>query len=129
MINKIFLILTFFTYSFFGCWAMFSPESYTQAIELSINNNFGSSEVRSVLGGINVFIALFSLVALFKSKHEKLFFQFFLFILSGILLGRVVTFFLGEFTSAFILGVTSFELVYFIFLLLALKNMEKRVFK
>ncbi|MDC2989416.1 DUF4345 family protein [Gammaproteobacteria bacterium] len=127
MINKIFLVLTFFTYSFFGFWAMFSPESYTQAIELSINTNFGSSEVRSVLGGINVFIALFSLLTLFKSKYEKLFFQFFLFVLSGILLGRLVTLFVGEFTSAFILGVTLFELVYFIFLLTALKKMEKNL--
>ena len=127
MINKIFLVLTFITYSFFGFWAMFSPESYTQAIELSINTNFGSSEVRSVLGGINVFIALFSLLTLFKSKYEKLFFQFFLFVLSGILLGRLVTLFVGEFTSAFILGVTLFELVYFIFLLTALKKMEKNL--
>ena len=127
MINKIFLVLTFFTYSFFGFWAMFSPESYTQAIELSINTNFGSSEVRSVLGGINVFIALFSLLTLFKSKYEKLFFQFFLFVLSGILLGRLVTLFVGEFTSAFILGVTLFELVYFIFLLTAIRTMEKNI--
>ena len=127
MINKIFLVLTFFTYSFFGFWAMFNPESYTQAIELTINTNFGSSEVRSVLGGINVLIALFSLLAFFKSKYEKMFFQFFLFVLSGILLGRLVTFFVGEFTSVFILYVTLFELVYFIFLLTAIRTMEKNI--
>jgi len=128
MINKIFLALTAITYGWLGGWALFNPSDYVSAVGLSINSDLGSAELRAVYGGINFLIALYALLALFKTKHEKSFFKILLFIISGILLGRFVTILFGEFTSAFLWGFTAFEIVYFIFLYTALKRMEKNIF-
>lgn len=128
MINKIFLALTAITYGWLGGWALFNPSDYVSAVGLSINSDLGSAELRAVYGGINFLIALYALLAFFKTKHEKSFFKILLFIISGILLGRFVTVLFGEFTSAFLVGFTAFEIVYFIFLFVTLKNMERKIF-
>ena len=87
MINKIFLALTAITYGWLGGWALFNPSDYVSAVGLSINSDLGSAELRAVYGGINFLIALYALLAFFKTKHEKSFFKILLFIISGILLG------------------------------------------
>ena len=106
----------------------FDPMSYVDDVGLSINSNLGSAEIRSVYGGINFLIGIFSLIAIFKIKHQEIFFKVLMFIISGILLGRVVTLIYGEFTSAFLVGFTAFEIVYFIFLFITLKNMKRKIF-
>ena len=128
MINKVFLLFTAIMYGWLGGWALFDPMSYVDDVGLSINSNLGSAEIRSVYGGINLLIGLFSLIAIFKPKHQEIFFQVLIFIISGILLGRLVTLIYGEFTSAFLIGFTAFEVVYFIFLYLTLKNMKRKIF-
>ena len=128
MINKVFLLFTAIMYGWLGGWALFDPMSYVDDVGLSINSNLGSAEIRSVYGGINLLIGLFSLIAIFKPKHQEIFFKVLIFIISGILLGRVVTIIYGEFTSAFLIGFTAFEVVYFIFLYLTLKNMKRKIF-
>jgi|TARA_B100001094_G_scaffold46491_1_gene41664 hypothetical protein len=128
MINKVFLLFTAIMYGWLGGWALFDPMSYVDDVGLSINSNLGSAEIRSVYGGINLLIGLFSLIAIFKPKHQEIFFKVLIFIISGILLGRVVTLIYGEFTSAFLIGFTAFEVVYFIFLYLTLKNMKRKIF-
>ena len=128
MINKVFLLFTAIMYGWLGGWALFDPMSYVDDVGLSINSNLGSAEIRSVYGGINLLIGLFSLIAIFKPKHQEIFFKVLIFIISGILLGRVVTLIYGEFTSAFLIGLTAFEVVYFIFLYLTLKNMKRKIF-
>ena len=128
MINKVFLLFTAIMYGWLGGWALFDPMSYVDDVGLSINSNLGSAEIRSVYGGINLLIGLFSLIAIFKPKHQEIFFKVLIFIISGILLGRVVTLIYGEFTSAFLIGFTAFEVVYFIFLYLTLKNIKRKIF-
>lgn len=128
MINKVFLLFTAIMYGWLGGWALFDPMSYVDDVGLSINSNLGSAEIRSVYGGINLLIGLFSLIVIFKPKHQEIFFKVLIFIISGILLGRVVTLIYGEFTSAFLIGFTAFEVVYFIFLYLTLKNMKRKIF-
>ena len=128
MINKVFLLFTAIMYGWLGGWALFDPMSYVDDVGLSINSNLGSAEIRSVYGGINLLIGLFSLIAIFKPKHQEIFFKVLIFIISGILLGRVVTLIYGEFTSAFLIGFTAFEVVYFIFLYVTLKNMKRKIF-
>lgn len=128
MINKVFLLFTAIMYGWLGGWALFDPMSYVDDVGLSINSNLGSAEIRSVYGGINLLIGLFSLIAIFEPKHQEIFFKVLIFIISGILLGRVVTLIYGEFTSAFLIGFTAFEVVYFIFLYLTLKNMKRKIF-
>ena len=128
MINKVFLLFTAIMYGWLGGWALFDPMSYVDDVGLSINSNLGSAEIRSVYGGINLLIGLFSLIAIFKPKHQEIFFKVLIFIISGILLGRVVTLIYGEFTSAFLIGFTAFEVVYFIFLYLTLKDMKRKIF-
>ena len=128
MINKVFLLFTAIMYGWLGGWALFDPMSYVDDVGLSINSNLGSAEIRSVYGGINLLIGLFSLIAIFKPKHQEIFFQVLIFIISGILLGRLVTLIYGEFTSAFLIGFTAFEVVYFIFLYFTLKNMKRKIF-
>jgi len=128
MINKVFLLLTAIMYGWLGGWALFDPMSFVDVVGLSINSNLGSAEIRSVYGGINLLIGLFSLIAIFKPKHQEIFFQVLIFIISGILLGRVVTLIYGEFTSAYLKGFTAFEVVYFIFLYVTLKNMKRKIF-
>ena len=95
---------------------------------MAITTNVGSGEVRSLYGGINFLIGLFSLLTLIKSKHEQTFFKILLFIITGILLGRIVTFIYGEFDSVFLLYFTVFELVYFVFLVTALNKQERKIF-
>ena len=75
MLNKLFLLLTSFTYLYLGGWAAFYPETYVELIGISINDNVGSSEIRSPIGGVNLLIGLFSFYAIFRSKHEELFFK------------------------------------------------------
>ena len=128
MINKVFLLFTAIMYGWLGGWALFDPMSYVDDVGLSINSNLGSAEIRSVYGGINLLIGLFSLIAILKPKHQEIFFKVLIFIISGILLGRVVTLIYGEFTSAFLIGFTAFEVVYFIFLYFTLKNMKRKIF-
>ena len=128
MINKIFLLFTAIMYGWLGGWALFDPASYVDDVGLSLTSNLGSAEIRSVYGGINFLVGLFALYAVFKPQHEEIFFQILLFLISGILLGRIITFIYGEFTSAFLLGFTAFEVVYFLFLSITLKRMKKRIF-
>tara|TARA_Y100001935_G_C17109170_1_gene409934 strand:- start:286 stop:672 length:387 start_codon:yes stop_codon:yes gene_type:complete len=128
MLNKLFLILTSFTYLYLGGWAAFYPESYVELIGISINDNVGSSEIRSPIGGVNLLIGLFSFYAIFRSKHEDLFFKILLFIISGILVGRFITFIYGEFTSVYLLYFTLFELVYVAFLATAIKRKSRKLF-
>ena len=128
MLNKLFLLLTSFTYVYLGGWAAFYPETYVELIGISINDNVGSSEIRSPIGGVNLLIGLFSFYAIFRSKHEELFFKILLFIVSGILVGRVITFVYGEFTSVYLLYFTLFELVYVAFLASAIKRKSRKLF-
>lgn len=126
--NKVFLFLTAAVYLYLGGWALFVPATFVDSVGLAITTNVGSGEVRSLYGGINFLIGLFSLLALFKSKYEYTFFKILLFVISGILLGRVVTFFYGEFTSVFLLYFTIFEVVYFLFLLTELRKFKRKIF-
>ena len=126
--NKVFLFLTALVYLYLGGWALFFPASFVDSVGLAITTNVGSGEVRSLYGGINFLIGLFSLLTLIKSKHEQTFFKILLFIITGIILGRIVTFIYGEFDSVFLLYFTIFELVYFVFLVTALKKQERKIF-
>ena len=128
MINKFFLLFTALMYGWLGGWALFDPASNVDDVGLSMTSNLGSAEIRSVYGGINFLVGLFALYALFKPQHEKIFFKILLFIITGILLGRLITLIYGEFTSAFLIGFTAFEVVYFIFLFVTLKNMKRKIF-
>ena len=93
-----------------------------------INTDVGSGEIRSVYGGINLLVGLYSLLAIVKSKNEELFFKILLFLISGILLGRIVTAFFGEFSSIFLLYFTIFEIIYLVFLLIALRKFQRKIF-
>ena len=126
--NKVFLFLTALVYLYLGGWALFFPASFVDSVGLAITTNVGSGEVRSLYGGINFLIGLFSLLTLIKSKHEQTFFRILLFIITGILLGRIITFIYGEFDSVFLLYFTVFELVYFVFLVTALNKQERKIF-
>ena len=87
---------------------------------MSLTSNLGSAEIRSVYGGINFLVGLFALYAVFKPQHEEIFLDI-AFLITGILLGRIITLIYGEFTSAFLIGFTAFEVVYFVFLYVTLK--------
>ena len=115
-------------YGWLGGRALFDPMSYVDDVGLSINSNLGSAEIRSVYGGINFLVGISALVAAFKPKYQEVFFKVLMFLISGILLGRLVTLIYGEFTSAFLIGFTAFEIVYFIFLYITLKNMKRKIF-
>ena len=115
-------------YGWLGGWALFDPMSYVDDVGLSINSNLGSAEIRSVYGGINFLVGISALIAAFKPKYQEVFFKVLLFLISGILLGRLVTLIYGEFTSAFLIGFTAFEIVYFVFLYITLKNMKRKIF-
>ena len=127
MINKIFLALTAITYGWLGGWALLTLLIMFQQLAYRLIQTSVSAELRAVYGGINFLIALYALLAFFKTKHEKSFFKILLFIISGILL-RFVTVLFGEFTSAFLWGFTAFEIVYFVFLYYSSKRMEKNIF-
>lgn len=128
MINKIFLGFTAATYGYLGGWALFDPSSYVTAVGLTINTDLGSAEIRAVYGGINFLVGISALLTLINSRNEKTFFTVLLFLISGILLGRVISLIYGEYTSPFISYFTAFEIVYFIFLVSALKKLRNRIF-
>jgi len=128
MLNKLFLLFTSITYIYLGGWAMLYPLSYVELIGITISSDVGSSEIRSAVGGINLLVGLFSFYAIFKKKYEDLFFKILLFIISGILIGRIVTLVYGEFTSAFLIYFTAFELVYFTFLIIAIRKKKRKLF-
>ncbi len=128
MINKIFLGFTAATYGYLGGWALFDPSSYVTAVGLTINTDLGSAEIRAVYGGINFLVGISALLTLINSRNEKTFFTVLLFLISGILLGRVISLIYGEYTSPFISYFTAFEIVYFIFLVIALKKLRNRIF-
>ena len=128
MLNKLFLLFTSITYIYLGGWAMLYPLSYVELIGITISSDVGSSEIRSAVGGINLLVGLFSFYAIFKKKYEDLFFKILLFIISGILIGRIVTLIYGEFTSAFLIYFTVFELIYFTFLLIAIRKKKRKLF-
>ena len=115
-------------YGWLGGWALFDPASYVDDVGLSITSNLGSAEIRSVYGGINFLVGLSAFYALLKPQHEEIFFQILLFLITGILLGRIITLIYGEFTSAFLVGFTAFEVVYFLFLVVTLKRMKRKIF-
>ncbi len=102
MITKIFLVITAIIYGGLGGWALIDPVSFVDEVGLTINSKLGSSEIRSVYGGVNLLIGLFALAAVFQSKHEELFMKVLIFIIIGILLGRVVSLIFGELNSAFL---------------------------
>ena len=52
MITKIFLVITAIIYGGLGGWALIDPISFVDEVGLTINSNLGSSEIRSVYGGI-----------------------------------------------------------------------------
>ena len=128
MIIKIFLLITAVIYGGLGGWALLDPVSFVDEVGLTINSNLGSSEIRSVYGGINLLIGLFALAAIFQSKHEELFMKILIFVIMGILLGRIVSFAFGELDSTFLWGFTAFELVWLITLYLNLNQMKKKIF-
>ena len=128
MIIKIFLLITAVIYGGLGGWALLDPVSFVDEVGLTINSNLGSSEIRSVYGGINLLIGLFAFAVLFQNKHEELFMKILIFVILGILLGRAVSLIFGEFNSAFLWGFTAFELVWFITLYIHLNQMKKKIF-
>ena len=128
MITKIFLLITAFIYGGLGGWALIEPSSFVESVGLTINSNLGSAEIRSVYGGINLLIGLFAVAAIFQSKHEELFMKILIFVIIGILLGRVVSFSFGEVDSAFLWYFIAFELVWLITLYLNLNQIKKKIF-
>jgi|TARA_Y100000817_G_C16823506_1_gene530039 hypothetical protein len=128
VIIKIFLLITAVIYGGLGGWALLDPASFVDEVGLTINSNLGSSEIRSVYGGINLLIGLFAFAVLFQSKHEELFMKILIFVILGILLGRAVSLIFGELNSAFLWGFTAFELVWFITLYIHLNQMKKKIF-
>ena len=128
MIIKIFLLITAVIYGGLGGWALLDPASFVDEVGLTINSNLGSSEIRSVYGGINLLIGLFAFAVLFQSKHEELFMKILIFVILGILLGRAVSLIFGELNSAFLWGFTAFELVWFTTLCIYLNQMKKKIF-
>ena len=128
MIIKIFLLITAVIYGGLGGCALLDPASFVDEVGLTINSNLGSSEIRSVYGGINLLIGLFAFAVLFQSKHEELFMKILIFVILGILLGRAVSLIFGELNSAFLWGFTAFELVWFITLYIHLNQMKKKIF-
>ena len=128
MITKIFLLITAVIYGGLGGWALIEPSSFVESVGLTINSNLGSAEIRSVYGGINLLIGLFALAAIFQSKHEELFMKILIFVIIGILLGRIVSFAFGEVDSAFLWYFIAFELVRLITLYLNLNQIKKKIF-
>ena len=128
MITKIFLVITAIIYGGLGGWALIDPVSFVNEVGLTINSSLGSSEIRSVYGGINLLIGLFALATVFQNKHEELFMKILIFIIIGILLGRVVSLIFGELNSAFLWSFVAFELVWFATLYLHLNQMKKKIF-
>tara|TARA_B100000073_G_scaffold290194_1_gene252826 strand:+ start:1041 stop:1427 length:387 start_codon:yes stop_codon:yes gene_type:complete len=128
MITKIFLVITAIIYGGLGGWALIDPVSFVNEVGLTINSSLGSSEIRSVYGGINLLIGLFALATVFQNKHEELFMKVLIFIIIGILLGRVVSLIFGELNSAFLWSFVAFELVWFATLYLHLNQMKKKIF-
>tara|TARA_B100001121_G_scaffold256816_1_gene234823 strand:- start:30 stop:416 length:387 start_codon:yes stop_codon:yes gene_type:complete len=128
MITKIFLLITAVIYGGLGGWALIEPSSFVESVGLTINSNLGSAEIRSVYGGINLLIGLFAVAAIFQSKHEELFMKILIFVIIGILLGRVVSFSFGEVDSAFLWYFIAFELVWLITLYLNLNQIKKKIF-
>ena len=128
MITKIFLLITAVIYGGLGGWALIEPSSFVESVGLTINSNLGSAEIRSVYGGINLLIGLFALAAIFQSKHEELFMKILIFVIIGILLGRIVSFAFGELDSTFLWGFIAFELVWLISLYLNLNQIKKKIF-
>lgn len=128
MITKIFLLITAVIYGGLGGWALIEPSSFVESVGLTINSNLGSAEIRSVYGGINLLIGLFALAAIFQSKHEELFMKILIFVIIGILLGRIVSFAFGELDSAFLWWFIAFELVWLITLYLNLNQIKKKIF-
>ena len=128
MITKGFLLITAFIYGGLGGWALIEPSSFVESVGLTINSNLGSAEIRSVYGGINLLIGLFAVAAIFQSKHEELFMKILIFVIIGILLGRVVSFSFGEVDSAFLWYFIAFELVWLITLYLNLNQIKKKIF-
>ena len=128
MITKIFLLITAVIYGGLGGWALIEPSSFVESVGLTINSNLGSAEIRSVYGGINLLIGLFALAAIFQSKHEELFMKILIFVIIGILLGRIVSFAFGELDSDFLWYFIAFELVWLITLYLNLNQIKKKIF-
>ena len=128
MITRIFLVITAIIYGGLGGWALIDPVSFVDEVGLTINSSLGSSEIRSVYGGINLLIGLFALATVFQNKHEELFMKILIFIIIGILLGRVVSLIFGELNSAFLWSFVAFELVWFATLYLHLNQMKKKIF-
>ena len=127
MITKGFLLITAIIYGGLGGWALIEPSSFVESVGLTINSNLGSAEIRSVYGGINLLIGLFALAAIFQSKHEELFMKILIFVIIGILLGRIVSFAFGELDSAFLWYFIAFELVWLITLYLNLNQIKKKI--
>ena len=128
MITRIFLVITAIIYGGLGGWALIDPVSFVNEVGLTIKSSLGSSEIRSVYGGINLLIGLFALATVFQNKHEELFMKVLIFIIIGILLGRVVSLIFGELNSAFLWSFVAFELVWFATLYLHLNQMKKKIF-
>ena len=128
MITKIFLFITAVIYGGLGGWALVEPSSFVEHVGLTIYSNVGFAEIRSLYGGINLLIGLFALAAIFQSKHEELFMKILIFVIIGILLGRIVSFAFGEVDSAFLWYFIAFELVWLITLYLNLNQIKKKIF-
>lgn len=128
MITKGFLLITAIIYGGLGGWALVEPSSFVEHVGLTINSNIGFAEIRSLYGGINLLIGLFALAAIFQSKHEELFMKILIFVIIGILLGRIVSFAFGELDSTYLWGFIAFELVWLISLYLNLNQIKKKIF-
>lgn len=107
------LVLIVLVYAWLGTWALFVPKSFSAAVDLQVLSPLGFAEIRSVYGGLNTMVAVLAAFVLIKKEFQKVFFGGFSLYLVGILIGRLVSVFTGEFQGLAILGFTVFEIAFF----------------
>ncbi|GIR03020.1 MAG: hypothetical protein CM15mP12_5510 [Gammaproteobacteria bacterium] len=81
--------MTSFTYLYLGGWAAFYPETYVELIGISINDNVGSSEIRSPIGGVNLLIGLFHFMQFLEANTKNYFSKFYYLLYRVFLLGEL----------------------------------------
>ena len=110
--KSIFLLVIIGVYAWLGTWALLLPQSFAAAVDLQILSDLGSAEIRAIYGGLNTMIASLAAIVLFKKGFQIAFFGGFSLYLMGILLGRVVSVFVGEMQGLAVIGFTIFEGVF-----------------
>ena len=121
----LFLVSVGIIYGYLGLWALVFPDNYTTSIGLVITNPLGLAEIRAVYGGINTLIGFSALACIFKTQYQELFLKNFSFIVTGILLGRLVSVGLGQAKGLLIWSFIVFEIVYLLASLRYLKNTHR----